>query len=107
MAKDKITSKAKKKQEAIELGKRIKQKAIESGLLRKTTMQDRVKSVHRDMMQVAESLELIIHFIYGAEYDQAHMICDLVPSMLEERAAHVRERADELFLELEVEPPGE
>ena len=104
MAKKKVTSEAKKKQEAIELGKRIKQEAIESGLLPKTTMQDRVESVQGDMYRVADSLVFIKKMIYEANYGD--FIDDLVPPMLEERAAWIRERAGQLYLDLGVEPPG-
>ncbi len=105
MAKDKVTSNSEKNQEAVELGKRIKQEAIESGLLPKTTMQGRVESVQGDMCRVADSLDFIKKMIYEANYSCS--IDDLVPPMLEERVAHIRERARELYLDLGVEQPGE
>ncbi len=104
MAKDKVTSNGEKNQEAIELGKRIKQEAIESGLLPQTTIQERIESVQDDMYRVADSLDFIKKMIYEANCQT--FIDDLVPPILEERAAWIRERAGQLYLDLEVERPG-
>ena len=89
MAKDKVTSNGEKNQEAGKVS---------------NTMQERVSFVQADMYRFAESLDVIKKALYEA--DEHGFAADLVPPMLEERAAWIRGRADELFLELEVEEPA-
>lgn len=69
------------------------------------TLQESVKKVREDMRGTASALDIIEQFAHEKEFETDRAI-NLITAMINEQSRHIRERADELFLDLGVEEPG-
>ena len=71
---------------------------MEKELLRKRT-----EFIKKDMFQTAMSLDFIAEQIATRDKENHEWMEDLCSAMIKDRAQHIRERAGELFLELNIE----
>jgi hypothetical protein len=77
---------------------------MEKELLRKSA-----EFIKRDMLQTANSLDFIDEQLSIRDKEDHEWMEDLCCAMIKDRAQHIRNRAEELFLELDVneeENPG-
>ena len=71
--------------------------------MEKELLLKRAEFIKRDMLQTAMSLDFIAEQMAIRDKDNHEWMEDLCCAMIKDRAQHIRERSDELFLELEVE----
>jgi len=71
--------------------------------MEKELLQKRAEFIKRDMLQTARSLDFIAEQMSIRDKENHEWMEDLCCAMIKDRAQNIRERADELFLELDVE----
>jgi len=71
--------------------------------MEKELLQKRAEFIKMDMLQTAMSLDFIAEQMSIRDKENNEWMEDLCCAMIKDRAQHIRERAGELFLELDVE----
>lgn len=71
--------------------------------MEKELLQKRAEFIKRDMLQTAMSLDFIDEQLSIRDKEDHGWMEDLCCVMIKDRAQHIRNRAEELFLELGVE----
>jgi hypothetical protein len=71
--------------------------------MEKELLQKRAEFIKRDMLLTARSLDFIVEQIAIRDKENHEWMEDLCCAMIKDRAQHIRYRAGELFLELDVE----
>jgi len=71
--------------------------------MEKELLKKRAEFIKRDMLQTAMSLDFIAEQLAIRDKDNHEWMEDLCCAMIKDRAQHIREMAEELFLELNVE----
>jgi len=71
--------------------------------MEKELLQKRAEFIKKDMLLTAESLDFIAEQMSIRDKESHEWMEDLYCVMIKDRAQHIRNRAEELFLELDVE----